>query len=99
MREKNVVRLMMLLVLGIAFLSGVMLYATPSDDQAARPSMDDRTHRGPRWQSCPQPSCMAPCVYPAEPEVLCRDVDGTVTETTYTCCCCGGSEGISFRPL
>jgi len=41
---------------------------------------------------CPWPPCMAPCVYPAPPQVLCKSPDGTVTRTTFACCCCGGSD-------
>jgi hypothetical protein len=67
-----------------------------------------RTHPGPSYcpdpgpdpdgfVPCPCPPCMAPCVFMAEPQGECKGPDGSVAETTFTCCCCGGSVGWLFR--
>lgn len=95
-------RLITFSVLGAAsVLIALTLMAAPR----VRPLPKPPEHRGggsgggTSWQACPVPSCMAPCVYPAPPQVLCRDPDGSVAATTYFCCCCGSADGYSFQPL
>ena len=49
--------------------------------------------------ACPSPPCMAPCVFGAEPTVLCKTRGGgKPTATTWACCCCGSS-GTKYKPL
>jgi hypothetical protein len=51
------------------------------------------------FQACPYPPCMAPCVFGAEPNVLCKAPDGSVVRTTFACCCCGGGGEGYFKWL
>lgn len=48
---------------------------------------------------CPVPSCLAPCFFPPPPQVLCKVGDQDPFVTSYTCCCCGSSQGVYYRPL
>ncbi len=97
---KTFVRLgLILVVVGC----GLTLVAdtNPQSDPSLRPGAERiRPMPVESFTPCPTPSCMAPCVIGAPPEVLCQSANGSTAETTYFCCCCGGGGGAnSYKPL
>jgi hypothetical protein len=82
----------------LALVAGSLRHLGPSLPSDGSPQMPGGV---PKFTPCPTPACMAPCQYPPQPQVVCRDNEsGATTTTSYACCCCGGGGGeSSFQPL
>jgi hypothetical protein len=90
--RKSIAMVGILVVLvGVVSVSAATLMTRPAPGPGGGGGPDTQG-----FYPCPWPPCMAPCVYPAPPEVLCKAPDGSVTRTTFACCCCGGS-GNSYK--
>ena len=100
--SKTVIRTSLILALvGLVALSAALVAGSRRSDELNPGAPGDTFDPQPvRFESCPTPACMAPCVFGAPPEVVCLGSDGSVSATTYFCCCCGGGGGANqYRQL
>jgi hypothetical protein len=101
--KRSVLRRVVFSLLVVAVASSLALVAGTLKHWGPRPG--EQSGKAPggggsAFTPCPVPSCMAPCQFPAEPEVICRDdASGVTSATTWACCCCGGGGENSFHPL
>jgi hypothetical protein len=90
---------LLLAVVCVIGLSTAALVAGPDtavlSEQTAQAEID-KAGKSP-WIACPWPPCMMPCLYPPEPEVLCK-VGNQVVVTSFACCCCGSGTA-KYKPL
>ena len=59
-------------------------------------SNDNTPRRG--FKRCPVPACAEACVETDPADVQCRWETGSISLTSFACCCCGGA-GNEFKPI